>query len=119
MFGGTWERIKDTFLLASGTFYAAGISGGEATHTLTVSEMPSHTHTQLGISADDANTSPIRQEFQNDGNAVWNTNTSCSNDKVYRRSRINVDGATGSKGGSSAHNNMPPYLAVYMWKRTA
>jgi hypothetical protein len=43
--GGTWEQIKDTFLLSAGDTYTAGATGGEATHTLTVEEIPSHTHT--------------------------------------------------------------------------
>ena len=42
--GGTWTQIKDTFLLTAGDTYQAGTTGGEATHTLTTSEMPSHAH---------------------------------------------------------------------------
>ena len=45
LFGGTWERIKDKFLLASGDTYSNGSTGGSATHTLTTNEMPSHKHT--------------------------------------------------------------------------
>lgn len=45
LFGfGTWERIKDTFLLAAGDVHSGGESGGEETHLLTKDEMPSHTH---------------------------------------------------------------------------
>ena len=44
LFGGTWERIKDTFILAAGDSYEAGSTGGEASHTLTADEMPSHSH---------------------------------------------------------------------------
>ena len=44
LFGGTWEQIKDRFILAAGDTYAAGSTGGEATHTLTVNEMPRHNH---------------------------------------------------------------------------
>lgn len=44
LFGGTWERIQGRFLLAASDEYEAGSSGGEATHKLTVSEMPSHGH---------------------------------------------------------------------------
>ena len=51
-FGGTWEQIKDRFLLCCGTSYSAGSSGGSATHshttanhTLTIAQIPSHTHT--------------------------------------------------------------------------
>ena len=43
--GGTWSQIKDTFLLTAGDTYQAGTTGGEASHTLTSSEMPSHYHT--------------------------------------------------------------------------
>ena len=54
LFGGTWQRIQDRFLLCAGSTYAAGKTGGEAEHTLTVNEMPSHTHQALcgGGSAD-------------------------------------------------------------------
>lgn len=44
LLGGTWEQIKDTFLLSAGDIYSAGESGGEAEHTLTIDEMPSHNH---------------------------------------------------------------------------
>jgi hypothetical protein len=43
-FGGEWELIKDTFLLGAGDIYTAGDTGGEAEHTLTVDELPSHRH---------------------------------------------------------------------------
>ena len=44
LFGGTWEAITDKFILAAGSLYTAGDTGGEATHTLTIDEMPKHTH---------------------------------------------------------------------------
>lgn len=44
LFGGTWERIRDRFLLAAGTAYGAGTTGGEAVHTLAESELPTHAH---------------------------------------------------------------------------
>ena len=44
LFGGTWTRLKDTFLLASGDTYAAGSTGGSATKTIAVSNMPAHNH---------------------------------------------------------------------------
>ena len=44
LFGGTWEQIKDRFLVGAGNSYSVGATGGEATHTLTTSEMPSHSH---------------------------------------------------------------------------
>lgn len=101
LFGGTWERIKDTFLLAAGTTYTAGATGGEATHTLTINEMPSHQHF-LPV-----NVNEIEHEQNTDvfSYAGWKSN--------YNNS------ATLSNGGNQPHNNMPPYLAVYVWKRTA
>ena len=44
VFGGTWEQIKDKFLLASGDTYNNGATGGSATHTLAVNQLPSHNH---------------------------------------------------------------------------
>lgn len=129
LFGfGTWEQIKDTFLLASGDTYSAGSTGGEATHKLTVSEMPAHTHTQLGTKGGAENNSYVRMEFQDDGNvvvydsndkALWNTGTQSkvTGAKEYRPTSLNMDGTTGKTGNGVAHNNMPPYLAIYVWQR--
>lgn len=103
LFGGTWVQIKDRFLLAAGTTYKAGATGGEATHTLTESEMPSHNHAVY---------------FPNDGaadhSAPGNYPDGPSDSTYYA-----VGSYTSSAGGGGAHNNMPPYLAVYVWKRTA
>ncbi len=106
-FGGTWERIQDTFLLAAGSTYAAGSTGGEATHKLTVNEMPEHWHT-LRLAGNTAELWTTSTKF---------TNGSASQIISYGTGDAGVD-ITGS-GGSAAHNNMPPYLAVYVWKRTA
>ena len=45
LFGGVWERLKDTFLLANGDTYAADTTGGSATKTITVNNLPAHNHT--------------------------------------------------------------------------
>lgn len=128
LFGGTWERISGRFLLAAGGSYAAGSTGGEANHTLTVGEMPKHSHVQNGVSFGAENSSPIRLDIQDDGNVVvydstglptWAINKSSSTTKTYRTTSLGMDGNTGSTGGGAAHNNMPPYLAVNVWKRTA
>ena len=100
LFGGTWERLKDRFLLAAGDSYTAGSTGGEATHTLTLAEMPSHDHQQY-VGALDGSWG-VRSDYQADGNFAGFP-----------------QGRTGGAGGSQPHNNMPPYLAVYMWKRVA
>lgn len=95
LFGGTWQRIQGRFLFAADSAHAAGSTGGEETHKLTVDEMPSHTHKQsIGSTAMTGN-APLVNGFNSFGED------------------------TGAAGGDQPHNNMPPYLAVYMWKRTA
>lgn len=100
LFGGTWERIGGRFLLGADTTYAAGSTGGEAEHTLTVDEMPKHNH---GL--DNYNTSGNATPFLT----------------VQHQDKIGYDGnvQTMYAGGSKANNNMPPYLAVYMWQRVS
>ena len=99
LFGGTWEQIKDKFLLSCGDTYSNGSTGGEATHTLTVDEMPSHTHSV--------------QDLRNTESSGTQGHTSYWG---YKGSTNLLD--MGATGGNKAHNNMPPYLAVYVWKRT-
>lgn len=115
LFGGTWERIKDAFIWATGDtesitytrngetvteYLAAGFRGGEATHTLTVNEMPKHTH---AVYNENAHGEPITWavEFKSASNGIASALQTSSN------------------GGNLPHNNMPPYLAAYMWKRIA
>ena len=101
--GGTWERIQDKFLLSAGSTYAAGATGGEATHTLTTSEMPAHTH--------NAAVAGGTEEYGTSRTAIGSFKVITSG---YLDSSTSV-----RTGGDGAHNNMPPYLAVYVWKRTA
>lgn len=95
---GTWERIQGRFLWASNTAHPAGATGGEENHTLTINEMPSHSHT-----ISEGNGSPGSQ---------W------SLDSAQYGGR-NTTMGTNNTGGGKAHNNMPPYLSVNMWRRTA
>lgn len=101
IFGGTWQRIKDRFLLASGDTYNNGATGGEATHTLTVNELPSHNHS-LNIPT-----------------AVAGSSANIASGSVYSIQEATYTNPTGNTGGGAAHNNMPPYLAVNVWVRTA
>ena len=96
LFGGSWAPIEDVFLLSAGAKYLAGSTGGEATHTLTIDEMPAHNHgfQQHAYSGTHSNYAPTNVEF------------------------VPIDYIlTTSEGGSKPHNNMPPYLTVYMWQR--
>lgn len=99
LFGfGTWARIQDRFLLSAGSTYSAGATGGEAEHTLTVNEMPKHSHTAKGWAA------------VIDGSGSYITLGAEGASATY---------STRETGDGQAHNNMPPYFTVYMWQRTA
>ena len=116
LFGGTWEQLKERFLLAAGDTYAAGSTGGEAQHTLTVDEMPSHTHFSndgwSGIASNSSRTVRVNLMIYSKSKNKGHTNP-------YIDARTGVDSTLSSTGKNKPHNNMPPYLAVYMWKRTA
>lgn len=101
LFGGTWEAIGGRFLLGANSTYAAGSTGGESAHKLTTSEMPRHNHT-----------------LDNYNTAAGNTTAYMT---VQAQAKVGYNGnvQTLYTGGDGSHNNMPPYLAVYMWKRTA
>ena len=107
--GGTWERIKDRFLLAAGDTYTGGSTGGEATHKLTVQELPSHQHVM--IVNNEGSSSSWVPTF--DGYVI---KTDCvTQSKKNYQAKLAQNGA----GLDQAHNNMPPYLAIYIWRRTA
>ena len=118
LFGGEWVQIKDTFLLACGDTYSsdgdvATAQHGEATHTLTVNEMPSHTHTQNAHS----HNMGYRDKYDISGSArgVLQNGASASEGNA---STSSVTATNQNTGGGQAHNNMPPYMSVYVWKRT-
>ena len=71
LFGGTWARIKDKFILAAGDTYSNGDTGGAATVTLTTNNMPSHSHTIGG------NTGETQPTFT--GSAVTSGGSSTDN----------------------------------------
>lgn len=121
LFGGTWEQIQDRFLLAAGNSYSAGATGGEATHKLSVAEMPSH-EGHMYSNFDDNSGWAARNGDKNSYYLDKNTATGYLKyeDRPYKivsGTEIVMQGY--NRGGSQSHNNMPPYLAVYMWKRTA
>lgn len=102
LFGGTWERIKDRFLLGAGDTYEAGSIGGEAKHKLEVYELPSHRHNIVN----------------------YNENGAALTDRspvVLGATRTGWEGSafTSYEGAGQAHNNMPPYLTVFVWQRVS
>lgn len=153
LFGvGTWEKIKDTFLLASGDTYNNGATGGEVEHILSESELPTHAHTatsnNVGAHTHSRGSMNISGNFL--GNEWEADNITCTGAFTSSASKMK-DGASGtdrrrivtftasrnwtgatssngahahtitvnSTGANAAHNNMPPYLAVNIWKRIA
>lgn len=152
IFGGTWEQIQDRFLLAAGSTYAGGATGGTASHThtsaahthtsaahthttaghtLTVNEMPSHTH---GIYYDPnfcavhtGNNNSWKQGLVNvDAPGAYYTNiaqpyTGGGASHSHGNTGSTTPGNTGSTtpGNTGSSSSLPPYLAIYVWKRTA
>ena len=104
-FGGVWEQIKDTFLLAAGNIYEAGSIGGEVEHTLTELEMPAHDHEFDRHQLWRNETIPPSTHAQSDGYGANNKTL-----PIYTDTTI-------ATGAGEPHNNMPPYLTVYIWKR--
>lgn len=139
LFGGNWTRIQDKFLLAAGSSYSNGATGGAASvsytpggtvgnHTLTTNEIPAHyhtpnhaDHTTFAVCTSDSNGSIFRNTCAS-GSGFANV-LRCNNS-------VGRTGTTSNTGGGGAHNHgwtgtaatiatMPPYLVVYMWQRTS
>ena len=108
LFGGTWERISERFLLGASGGYLAGTTGGEFAHTLTQSELPNYSLSVTNGS------NVIRSRTGNFADAYVQTQSSGWGIPNWESKTVTV----ASGGSGKAHNNMPPYLAVYMWKRT-
>lgn len=108
MKGTTWERFADGRVLVgvneSDTDFTAGKTGGEKAHKLTTSEMPSHYH-QFTINVQHSDGEVVSFESLQTGIQVGG------------RARYHADSANTGEG--SSHNNLQPYVAVYMWRRTA
>ena len=107
---GSWSRFGEGKMLISqlssdSDFDTGEETGGAKTHTLTIAEMPAHdhprgTHSTPGFT-DDAGTGGIQGYMGGD------------------LSVGSFDARLASQGGGNAHNNMPPYIVVYMWKRAS
>lgn len=103
LFGGSWERITDRFIVGAGGSYALGSTGGEANVVLTVNQIPAHSH-RMAYYNDEITPPP---------GSVWVP-------AAHRNTDFNVDGGTTyDTGGGQSHNNMPPYIAVNIWRKVA
>lgn len=94
LFGGTWEQIKDVFLLSAGNTYHAGLTGGSADAVVV-----EHKHTFATLVASDL------------GGAYSSPATANNYSEIKQSADTNTTGVDGTG------KNMPPYLTVYMWRR--
>ena len=143
IFGGTWEQIQDRFLLAAGSTYEGGATGGTASHThtsaahthttaghtLTINEIPSHNHSHPNnghtFSWGDRNSTLWLNAGQMTAQGATNNGLSSyqgpNNLTDYTGgSASHSHGNTGSTtpGNTGSSSSLPPYLAIYVWKRT-
>lgn len=149
LFGGTWERIKDKFLLCAGDSYSAGSTGGAVSHThsnpstgstaITVAQMPSHSHSGTTIpgmnntgikfgggyvaswnEAGTTDSSAIKDNHPGNSYTHWSQSDITSHTHTFTtNSTGSGEGHTHTVGNTSSSSNMPPYLTVYCWRRTA
>ncbi len=126
LFGGTWSQIQDTFLLAAGSSYTAGSTGGEANHQLIEAELPSLTGNFTLASNLGTNDTGVSTKWENATGKFSRVSRSGRNILKYNSGTYSVstnqtlyDQVGWSIGSGNTHNNMPPYMAVYVWQRTA
>ncbi len=119
----TWKQIKDVFTLAAGDKYTIGNTGGAATVTLTIDQIPAHGHTATASNDGEHIHSGVAKR-----NINWQAKSDWTSDSGNLvASEGNTDNAGGhshkieiqNTGGDAAHNNMPPYLVTIKWKRTS
>ena len=110
IFGGSWTKIRGRFLFASDSNHDVGSTGGEERHTLTINEMPRHSHEYEKFRHEDT----IYFATPNGDYRTYPMNYSDHKDaKKFLETY-----STTSVGGGSSHNNMPPFLTANCWKRT-
>lgn len=107
LFGGNWDEIHGAFLFANSALHKAGEIGGEEEHVLKEKEIPIHYHDEY-IGNDGGDGSVPEGYYGFTGNAYTSKNTYWAKGSK-----------TSEAGGGQAHNNMPPYLSVYMWQRVS
>lgn len=105
--GGTWERIQDTFLLSAGSTYAAGSTGGSATHK----------HRTPFVATDADASTTLRLNTSDSSN--WDYSQQAISNTPRYSNAGNVSWGGNRLINTSSASTLPPYLSVYVWKRTA
>ena len=107
LFGGNWDEIHGAFLFANSALHKAGEIGGEEEHVLKKEEIPIHYHDEYVGNDGGSDSAPS-------GYSGWPNIAYTSNKTWWAKGA-----KTSNAGGGQAHNNMPPYLSVYMWQRVS
>ena len=118
--GGTWTQIKDKFLLSAGDSYAAGSTGGAASHTHEYGiqfggyyrDIAMESNTHAGVLQHGKSGVPVPATSVGSFEAPINDSSTTAIKTVSM-------GHYASVADTSITSNMPPYLTVYMWQRTA
>ncbi len=108
LWGGSWSRVTNRFLIGSGGTYSTGVTGGETNVTITVNQMPNHSHGV--IDGDTEETVGFNFGANVPGVQILNWSNVDNVGKVIR---------TDYTGGGQAHNNMPPYIGCNIWRKIA
>jgi len=117
---GTWVEFGEgQMLLGESSSYSIGSTGGSATHTLTAAEIPDHNHVYKYNNGQGLGSGV---NFAGSSTALAYTYTATTDENVSSSTNHGLDTTgiiAGTYPGGGAHNNMPPYITIYMWKRTA
>ena len=119
LFGGTWQRIQDTFLLAAGSTYSPGDTGGSASHSIAKANLPSGVTGSVNFRGHNGtgnlitSASGVFSSAGHDASSTMPTTAAGSSNKHYTQLSFNLGGS------GTPLDTMPPYLAVYVWQRTA
>ena len=112
LFGGQWEQIENRFLLASGSTYGNGTTGGSADAVLVSHNHATSTSGETFVTSESSEANNTRVTYSSSGNRYVDGMTASTTPFHHRV-------GTGYSGVSGTGKNMPPYLAVNVWKRIA
>lgn len=145
LFGGSWTQMKDRFLVGAGNSYGREQTGGASTIALTEANIPKHTHIIPALSGTAASSGSHTHPISRNGQLFawpggsqtgiytaksfqgWNQGTvyagdvslTTSSSGSHTHSVSTNQSKTWETGGNGAHENRPPYMAIYMWKRVS